>query len=338
MYVLGIDGGGTKTTGIVADEIGNVYMQAFTGRSNANTLSKDEFKNVISGLLMQLKNQNIKIYNQISVCFAGIAGIGECGREVEVSNLLSNELPTDTKIHVRNDAFNALYSGTLGEAGIVQISGTGTITFGLNKEQKMIRSGGWGYLFDDEGSGFYLGNEALRAVFREFDYRGPTTSLTTRLLNYFKVQTVPEIIDKVYGEEHPRSIIAPLAKIVVEESVVNDKVAKNILLNACKEMMLNIVSCHNQLFEAKHPTTIVLSGGVFTDSELFIRHFEELANEALPNVVFQETQVPPVGGAVIAGLKLLGLAIDKQFLTNLNEQIQCCDDSTKVHHKIEVEK
>lgn len=322
MYVLGIDGGGTKTTGVVTDENGNVYMQAVTGRSNPNTLSQDEFQNVMSGLLLRLKKQHTKIYDQISVCFAGLAGVGESGRDVEVANLLSNYLPRDTKILIKNDAFNALYSGTLGEPGVVQIAGTGTITFGFNEEQKMVRSGGWGYLFDDEGSGFYLGNEALRAVFKEFDNRGPTTSLTTRFLNYFQVQAVPDIIGKVYGEEHPRSVIAPLARLVVEASVANDEVSKNIILNACKEMMLSVIACHNQLFGAEHPTTIVLSGGVFTNSELFIRQFKELSYETLPNVIFQQTKVPPVGGAIIAGLKSLGVAIDEHFVAKFNEQIQ----------------
>ena len=86
---------------------------------------------------------------------------------------------------VRNDAFNALYSGTLGEPGIVQIAGTGAVTLGINENGEVARSGGWGYLFDDEGSGFYLGNEALKAVFRSFDNRGKKTSLTDRITEYF---------------------------------------------------------------------------------------------------------------------------------------------------------
>src|SRR4051812_8847372 len=112
MYVLGIDGGGTKTIGIVVDEFGSVYMKAESGRSNPNTLSQLEFENVMSGLLLQLQNQQSEIYEQISVCFAGMAGVGESGRDEEVANLLRKYLPADTKIIVKNDAFNALYSGT----------------------------------------------------------------------------------------------------------------------------------------------------------------------------------------------------------------------------------
>lgn len=322
MYVLGIDGGGTKTTGIVADENGNVYMQTITERSNPNTLSQEEFEKVISGLLLQLKNQQIKIYEQISVCFAGLAGVEESGRDAEVVSLLSEYLPGDTKILVRNDAFNALYSGTLGKEGIVQIAGTGAITFGINVEEKMVRSGGWGFLFDDEGSGFYLGNEALRAVFKEYDHRGLATSLTDSLLHHFKVKAVPDFIGSVYGQDHPRSVIAPLARLVVEAAETNDEVAKKIVFNACEKMMLCIQTCHKQLFEVNHPTTIVLSGGVFKNSELFIHYFDELAHETLPNVIFQRTQVPPVGGAIVAGLKSQNAVISENFVHKLNEQIQ----------------
>jgi len=319
MYVLGIDGGGTKTTALVTDGNGTVYMKAITGGSNPNTMSSKAFEIVISGLLLQLKIQNIELYDQISVCFAGMAGVGESGRDVEVARLLGKYLPQDIKIIVKNDAFNALYSGTLGETGIVQIAGTGSITFGVNDELKMVRSGGWGYLFDDEGSGFHLGNEALRAVFKELDQRGPSTSLTTAFLKYFDVNSVPDIIGIVYGQEHSRSIIAPLSRLVVDAAMADDEVAKTIIADACEKMMRCIQSCHDQLFEKNHATNIVLSGGVFTNSELFIHHFNHLANEKLPNIKFQRALVSPVGGAIIAALKSQQVIIDERIVKQLNE-------------------
>ena len=93
MYVLGIDGGGTRTMGIVADEFGNVHMHAVTGRSNPNTLQQAEFEEVMCGLVRVLKRQNEAIFTQLSVCFAGIAGVGESGRDAEVAALLARELP-----------------------------------------------------------------------------------------------------------------------------------------------------------------------------------------------------------------------------------------------------
>lgn len=320
MYVLGIDGGGTKTTAVVADENGTVYMRAITRGSNINTMTAKEFEIVMSGLLLQLNLQNDSIYNQISICFAGMAGVGESGRDAEVADLLRKYLPKDIHIIIENDAFNALYAGTLGEPGIVQIAGTGSITFGVNDESKMVRSGGWGYLFDDEGSGFHLGNEALRAVFREFDQRGLATSLTNAVLQYFEVNLVPDIIGKVYGLEHPRSIIAPLSRLVVDAAMDNDEVAKCIIADACEEMMRCIQSCHDQLFEKNHATNIVLSGGVFTNADYFINHFHHLAKENLPNIKFKRALVSPVGGAVIAALLSQQVTINDHIVKQLNEQ------------------
>ncbi|WP_262173974.1 N-acetylglucosamine kinase [Saccharococcus sp. Marseille-Q5394] len=322
MYVLGIDGGGTRTTGIVADELGNVYMHAVTGRSNPNTLQQSEFEEVLSGLMKELKKQNDTIFDQLSVCFAGIAGVGESGRDAEVAALLARGLPVGTKVTVRNDAFNALYSGTLGGPGIVQIAGTGAVTLGINEDGEIARSGGWGYLFDDEGSGFYLGNEALKAVFRSFDNRGGGTSLTDRVTEYFAVQNVPDIIAKVYGNEHPRSVVAPLARLVMQEATTNDAVSKWIVEKACKEMMHSIEACHRRLFDENHRTAIILSGGVFTDEKLFISRFRELARHSIPNAIFQTTQVPPVGGAVLAGLAVKQTAINPGFANWMNEQLQ----------------
>lgn len=322
MYVLGIDGGGTRTTGIVADEIGNVYMHAVTGRSNPNTLLQAEFEEVICGLAKELKRQNEAVFNQLSVCFAGIAGVGESGRDAEVAALLARELPAGTTVTVRNDAFNALYSGTLGGPGIVQIAGTGAVTLGINAKGEIARSGGWGYLFDDEGSGFYLGNEALKAVFRSFDNRGPATSLTDRIKEYFAVQNVPDIIGQVYGKEHPRSVVAPLARLVLQEAQADDDVAKWIVESACEEMMHSIEACHHRLFDKNDPTAIVLSGGVFTDFELFAGRFRELSRQSIPKAIFQSPQVPPVGGAVLAGLAERQKAVHPEFPSRLNEQLQ----------------
>ncbi|MGI2329200.1 N-acetylglucosamine kinase [Planococcus sp. YIM B11945] len=321
MYVLGIDGGGTKTAGIVADEFGTIYMQAVTGRSNPTTLSPQEFEQVMVGLVEELKTQNEAVFNQISVCFAGMAGVDESKRTAEVMQLLKTHLPDEIEVIVQNDAVNALYSGTLGKPGIAQISGTGSIAFGINEKGETTRAGGWGFLFDEGGSGFAIGKAALRAVFQAFDKRGPETSLTARLLEHFGVKIVPDIIAHVYGHEYARAVIAPLAQLVVNEALAGDKIAHQILMEACGDMLLCIDTCHKQLFAPDHSTAIVLAGGVFSDWALFDDLFKRLARGTLPNAVFQPTRIPPVGGAVIAGLKSHGITIREQFTERLNEQV-----------------
>ncbi|WP_342599894.1 BadF/BadG/BcrA/BcrD ATPase family protein [Psychrobacillus sp. FSL H8-0483] len=322
MYVLGIDGGGTKTVGLVADENGNVFMKVITGPSNPNAMLPEEFEKVLSNLLHQIHIQNPRIFNQIEICFAGMAGVGESGSHKNVEGLLKKQLPSKTQIIVDNDAVNALYSGSLGESGIVQIAGTGAITLGMNKNQKRCRVGGWGYLFDDEGSGFYLGNEALKAVFKAYDSRGSFTSLTSRVLNHFQLETVPEIIQKIYGGHQSKSSIAPLSCYVVEEAMNEDEVAVQIVHDACMRMFHSIKTCHQQLFDQDESTIVVLSGGVFTNSALFIQHLQKLASITLPNLTFRKNLIPPVGGAIVAGFLKKDVKIEKNFVETFNKHFQ----------------
>lgn len=322
MFVLGIDGGGTKTTAVVADENGTVYMEVETGGSNPNTLSKTGFEDVINGLLNQLRIQNEEVYMQIKVCFAGMAGVGESNRHKEVEELIGRSFPKGTKIFVENDAFNALFSGTLGSPGIVQISGTGAITVGMNSVGKTERVGGWGYLFDDFGSGFDLGNKALQAVFKEYDGRGKATMLTDVISSYFDVKRVPDIIEKIYGYIHPRTVIAPLSRLVVDAAIHDDAIAKEIIEGACKDIYSSISACHQKLFSVDDSIPVILSGGVFSNNNLFMEQLKILAQPELPNIVFSSTKTAPVGGAIAAGLGRMKKQLNPQFIDTFNKQFK----------------
>ena len=95
----------------------------------------------------------------------------------------------------------ALQAGVGDAAGIVIVSGTGSIAYGRNEHGEASRAGGWGYVLGDEGSGYWIGRLALRAVVRHADGRGRVTSLTPRLLAHFGVERAAELIHKVYHEE-----------------------------------------------------------------------------------------------------------------------------------------
>lgn len=323
MYVLGIDGGGTRTSGVVADETGEVYMQAFGGGSNPTVVTKKEYEEIVSTLVAQLEQQNPVIFSQLEICFAGMSGFDESGQGDEFTELLESLLPAGTTVVVKNDAYNALYSGTLGNPGIVQVAGTGSITFGINYEDKAIRSGGWGYLFDEAGSGFYMGQEALRKVFEHYDGRGPATSMTEKILHHFGASQVADLTGEVFGSDHPRTVIAKLSPIVITEAEAGDPVAKAIFCKACEEMIKCIEACHSELFEQDHPTVIVLAGGVFTNPRQFLWYLNELSKESLPKAVFRESRFAPVGGAIIGGLKAMGInSISETFAEQMNQQLE----------------
>ena len=125
------------------------------------------------------------------------------------------------------------------------------------------RAGGWGPLLGDEGSGYWIGRLALRAVVRHADGRGRFTSLTPRLLAHFGVERATELIHKVYQEElNPRSIAA-VAKYVQHARDEGDSVAASILSRAADELMTAATAVMSRLDLSERPFTFVLAGGMF---------------------------------------------------------------------------
>src|SRR5699024_2233398 len=128
----------------------------------------------------------------------GISGTGHPRARQTVHQALSETMPSARSMAVDNDAIIALYSGTLGQPGIVQISGTGSITYGINHDGERDRVGGWGHFIGEKGSGFRLGSDALQAAFVANDPAGSATMLEESIRHFFRKQSLPDIIPEIY--------------------------------------------------------------------------------------------------------------------------------------------
>lgn len=191
-------------------------------------MERQEFETVVVNILGILKLQNPTVFEAVTCCFLGFSGVKELKLEEFTVKLFRRYYCEPVSIIIENDACIALYSGTLGMPGIVQIAGTGAITYCKDPLSKEFRSGGWGYLFDDEGSGCDLAIQALKVVFKAYDKRGSSTSLTEKVLNHFEVDEVPKLIECIYNDTHPRIVIAPLSKYVEQAAVEEDLLADSI--------------------------------------------------------------------------------------------------------------
>src|SRR5690625_3997614 len=163
-YVLGIDGGGTKTTGIIVDEDGNVVAEATVGASNPNIVGQEDLISRFTELITTLENEDAASFNRLTQVFAGISGAGHGNSQQQQRDVLRRILPATVPITVDNDAIIALYAGTFGRPGIVQIAGTGSITYGINEKGCRGRVGGWGHLYGVEGSSYSSGLAGLLGV------------------------------------------------------------------------------------------------------------------------------------------------------------------------------
>ena len=259
MPVLGIDVGGTKTVCLLADDDERVIA---SGREEgANLQGAGEL--VLEKVLHSVMEKTLEGTGALpaAICL-GIAGVDRATDEAVVRSIMKR-IGYKARILVVNDALIALQAGVGDGAGIVIVSGTGSIAYGRNESGEASRAGGWGYVLGDEGSGYWIGRLALRAVVRHADGRGRVTSLTPRLLAHFEVERATELIHKVYHEElSPRSIAAA-AKYVQHARDEGDIVATGILNRAADELMTAATAVMTRLELLERPFTFVLAGGMF---------------------------------------------------------------------------
>lgn len=319
MCVLAIDGGGTKTIGVLADESGKVFANATVGATNQYGLNKMAVIDEIRRLLQNLKFQNPTVFDKTKTVFAGIAGADHIEAKTFIKEVLQSSFSDQVNIIVDHDAINALYSGTLGHEGIVHISGTGSITFGINEKGERGRVGGWGYLFDDEGSGYALGREAISAIFKEFDGRGERTLLSKLIVKHFQVHSIPDLIPIIYSESVGKRGIAQLSKLVNLAAEEKDIVALEILNNAARQIKKSITTLYYKLFvNPKHSVHIVLTGGLLINSPKIQSFISNEIKKEMENVEIIIPDLPPIAGAIIAALKNNSKRIHPKFIDNFH--------------------
>src|SRR5712692_5651457 len=183
MHVLGIDAGGTKTVGLLADERGTIISEARGPGANLHVAGELAVEKVLHEVMEQAIGDRPII--PAAICL-GIAGVDR-EDEAQTVRAIMRRIGYKSRVLVVNDALIALVSGARDDPGIVVIAGTGSIAYGRNAAGEAARAGGWGHMIGDEGSGYWIGRESLAAVMRAGDGRGPETGLTAEILSHFNV-------------------------------------------------------------------------------------------------------------------------------------------------------
>src|SRR5262249_17152423 len=202
-----------------------------------------------------------------------------------------------SRVLIVNDALVALEAGAPGEPGVVVISGTGSISYGRNAKGEAARSGGWGYVLGDEGSGYSIGRAAVRAVLREADRRGPKTKLSELLLKHFGIAEAQGLIREVYNTNLRPAAIGSLAKIVQEAFAQGDTVAIGILRGAADELEGSALSVARRLELAGQRFPFVLAGGIFRAVPWLEQELSRRLPVTSPNSLVRRLEREPAAGA-----------------------------------------
>jgi glucosamine kinase len=259
MHVLGIDVGGTKTMCLLADNEGRVLGEGQGAGGNLLASGEQELERVLRQVVdAALEERRV---TPDAICL-GVAGVDREEETRTVRNIVAR-LGYHSHVVVVNDALIALVSGTENVAGVVIIAGTGSMVYGRNADNRAARAGGWGHIIGDEGSGYWIGREALAAVARASDGRGPATHLTEGVIQQFGLDDLTALPRIVYDRELPRVSVAALGPVVQRARDAGDVVAIEILKRAAGELAGAAASVVTKLHLGKEAFRFVLAGGVF---------------------------------------------------------------------------
>jgi N-acetylglucosamine kinase-like BadF-type ATPase len=258
-YVLGIDAGGTKTVCLLANEDGTIISEARSTGANLQAVGELQVEKVLHEVMEDAIGD--LTVAPVAICL-GIAGVDRPDDAAVVRGVMKR-IGYKARVLVVNDALVALEAGAPGQPGIVVISGTGSICYGRNAAGEAARSGGWGYVLGDEGSGYWIGRAALRAVLREADKRGAQTALTPLLLQHFGVDRPQGLIHEVYHSNLKPAAIGALAQSVHKAFLSGDEVAIGILRAAANELESAALSVARRLSLIGTLFPFILAGGIF---------------------------------------------------------------------------
>ena len=295
MYIIGIDGGGTKTIGILATETEQRLAEVESGPANYHVVGEAETRAVLENIVAEL-HEKAGVPSGSSVrCCLGMAGLGRT-EDRDVVGRICDELGICQNRVLTHDAHIALVGGTEKQEGVIVISGTGAIVYGINADGREARASGWGYLLGDEGSGYDIAIKGLQSVARAADGRGNHTDLTDRILNKLELNEPSELIRWTHAAS--RDTIAQLAEVVFDTAQTRDAVAESIVDAAADELVCATVSVIEQL-EFTEPFDIVLSGGNLIHQTMFADKLRYRFARIQPSASVQLPKHTPAYGAVL---------------------------------------
>jgi N-acetylglucosamine kinase-like BadF-type ATPase len=317
-YVLGLDGGGTKTVAVLVEDTGKILARAQGESSNFQVIGGEKLGQVIRDLATESLLQAGLQEGALHHLYAGLAGAGRPADREAIHRVIT-EQKVAAAVTVDTDASAALAGAFAGGPGIIVISGTGAICFGKSSANVVYRCGGWGYLLGDEGSGYYIGQQAIIAALKDLDGRGQTTSLRRVIESKYDLASIDLIISQIYSGKIDRTEIAGLTPAVFAEYEKGDQVSRNIIEMAGLEIGKIVAAVSGKMGLQGQAAEVALIGSVFKQRHILVPFMEKEALNVVKKVDFIDPRFEPaIGSAVLAFLKE-NIVISEAVLDNLTK-------------------
>lgn len=310
--LIGVDGGATKTIAATFNPDTGQASVAETGPSNPEAIGLDAAAKSINTAIMTALSAHLDYLQDgqrqapetaISAAVLGIAGINT---HEEGQRLLTRVPSLKSKVAMAvNDVVAAWASGLLASPGIAAISGTGSNTFGVNSRGQAWRCGGWGHILGDEGSGYLIALHGIQHAVAWRDGRGEWTSMIPRLLDFYGLRAIEEIMPAVY-RPFDKARIAAFAEQVAEAAAGGDAPAIRIFRQAAADLARQIEVIHTTL-QFDGPADVTLIGSTFRAGEVFLGPLRERLRPVLGDRDFSAPRLPPAGGSLWLASRAAGV-------------------------------
>jgi N-acetylglucosamine kinase-like BadF-type ATPase len=311
-FIMGIDGGGTKTLAAVLDlERGELHL-GHGGPSNQDAVGA----RAATKALLDSADEAIKR-----------AGATRDGLHAAVLAVAGTD--TDAvEAHVRascpagwivvNDVIGAWATATGAQPGVGAISGTGSNVFGVGPDARTWRAGGWGHVLGDEGSGYWLGLQSIKAALRDRDGSGSKTALSDAAVEFFAVPDIETLAPLVYSKPLTKSEIAAFAIETARIAERGDAVARALFEDGARELAVLIEAVvRNTGLSGAFPVGLI--GSAYKAGEIFVEPLTRAIHDLAPEAQVSLVEMAPVGGCLLLAARVCGIdrALDRGELERL---------------------
>lgn len=307
-YMIGVDGGGTKTDYLLFTTEGE-WIDSLRVGSRSHEVVDGGFAEAEALILSDLEGicrKNGITKDLIAGAAFGMAGIDTPKQLATIKKILNK---TEIKNYVvANDSILGIKAGCPSGVGICSINGTGTVASGINEKGEILQVGGIGFATGDSGGGHYLASLAIRAVYDYYFRCGTKTILTELIMNYFKIEDPMELTNVISDVFYvTRSIDKELVTFLFQAAGENDEVAMNIVREVANQLAKSVSGCIKGL-DFKGNPEVILAGSVWTKSNcpLLLKHFREQINLYTGKDIHPLLlHVIPAAGAVLWAMELV---------------------------------
>jgi N-acetylglucosamine kinase-like BadF-type ATPase len=315
---LGVDGGGTKTRFLLIDDGGRVLASHLEGPAYYLEIGLDELREMLArGIAHTLREGRVR-EEDLTYAFLGLPAYGEDHKLLPALDAAPSKALPHARYRCDNDMVCGWAGALAGADGINIVAGTGSIAYG-EYAGRSARAGGWGELFSDEGSSYWLAREGLRLFSRMSDGRLPRGPLYEHVRRHFALESDLDLCAAIYGKDiAQRSQFAQLSRLVAAAAAEGDEAALGLFEGAARELADMIDAVRGQLrIPVDGSIPVSSSGGMFQSGNGVRVALRSELQRRSAQYRFSEAQLPPDIGAAIQAARLNGTPLSATSLEAL---------------------